>query len=297
MFGYFYLPTYEIGNSEKIFKLIYCSICKNLKQHYGTRSIFLNIFDTTFLALYLVSSEYKTSTTKCFNPISLKRVQIIEDQEDLFEKLIDLNLLAVNISVMDAAIDNQNLRHRVFKNVFKRTLEQNLNRISQKITGFDQKISKIFSALCKEQSIIQIHCIADLIAEIVNELFNDAYPARIVRNMIVIQYILDAFEDYHSDIKRSMKNPLLLYEKSQVPDIVEQIIYQNINELYKLADNTAYKQVVQRILFGSIIGKFNQIKGEKWNERDVLRYTRCENRRLFRRDQRSLQGLSKKISS
>lgn len=267
---------------ERVFKTLYCTICDNLNRFYGKKGILLNNFDATFLALYLVDLEkLETRNVKCLNPLSLKKIQILSQPNDVFEKLADLNVFAMNIALVDSAIDRQNIRNIIFKSIFGKVFELNLKRVADKVSDFNQKMSVIFNLLCKEESIMNVYSLADYNAKIAKELFKNDVIENIVKNIIVVQYLLDAFEDYHSDLKRSLKNPLFIYDKSYVPNIVQQLLEKSLDELSDLAKDSPNKQIIDIILYGSILGKFKYVKEVRWCERNLLRHTWCEARRFL----------------
>ena len=224
------------------------------------RSTWLTLFDSAFLGLYLIDRNSHLTLRKCVNPFSFKNIHIFEDE--VFEKIADLNMFAFNVSILDGLIDGH-LKSRFFKVMFEGPLEKNFERLNARIDDLRGHVFDLMETLQNESSLVQVQRVAQILGTISSRIFEDGSVGKIVENMVILQYLLDAFEDYDSDLKKNRSNPLFLHDRAMVPRIVERVLLERIEELKEYSIGCAFERIIVAVLEKTVFGRFARLEG-RW---------------------------------
>ncbi len=220
----------------------------------------MTLFDSAFIGLYLIDQSCHLTLRRCANPLSFKNINVFDDE--VFEKIADLNMFAFNVSVLDGLIDGH-LKARLFKVMFEDALQKNFERLNARIDDLREHVFDLMETLQNESSLVQVQRVAQILGTISSMIFEDGSVGKIVENMVILQYLLDAFEDYDSDLKKKRSNPLFLYDRAMVPRIVERVLLERVEQLKEYSIGCAFENIIVAVLEKTVLGKFATLEG-RW---------------------------------
>ena len=218
MFGYVRPLKGELKVSEyELFKAVYCGLCHSLGRRYGLPARFVLSYDLTFFAAVLQAVEGKTDICRrrCIaSPFIRRNTACPSASADL---AADLTVLLTYFRLEDQVRDSKGfarisafLRKLVMKPFFKRARRLR-PRLSERIEGSICSLTRL-----EEERTTSIDRPADAFASIlsyaVEEAVTDEKTCRILRTMFYHIgrwiYIIDACDDYQSDIANDQYNPI-----------------------------------------------------------------------------------------
>lgn len=218
MFGYVRPLKGELKISEyELFKAVYCGLCHSLGSRYGLPARFVLSYDMTFFAAVLLAVEEETSICgrRCIvSPFRKKNTACPSASSDL---AADLTVLLTFFKLEDNIRDSKGLE-RAAAYIKKLALMPFFRRAKRKRPRLSERIGESVSTLTqleKERS-PSIDRTADAFASIlsyaVEEAEADEQTRRILRTLFYHigrwLYIIDACDDYRSDIEKGLYNPI-----------------------------------------------------------------------------------------
>lgn len=208
MFGYVVIHKPELKFKEfDIYRGYYCGLCRSLKKRYGITGQMTLTYDMTFLAL-LLTSLYETDITedshRCIAHPLHKHLMLHSQYTDY---VADMNIILAYYKSLDDWKDDRNLVKLAFSSLLKsksksyekkslaisdllhelQTYEQENETAIDKVAG---TFGKIMSVVCTPHE--------DQWAPTLQRL--GFYLGKFI-------YILDAYKDIESDIKKNSYNP------------------------------------------------------------------------------------------
>lgn len=218
MFGYVRPFKGELKISEyELFKAVYCGLCHSLGRRHGLPARFVLNYDMTFFAAVLLAVKEETSVCgrRCIvSPLRKKNAACPSASSDL---AADLTVLLTFFKLEDNIRDSKGFA-RAAASVKKLALMPFFRRARRKRPLLSERIGESVNTLTqleKERS-PSIDRTADAFASIlsyaVEEAEADEQTIRILRTMFYHigrwLYIIDACDDYQSDITKGLFNPI-----------------------------------------------------------------------------------------
>ena len=237
MFGYFGIDRSRIDKETlDYYRSIYCSVCYSIKNRYGRRASFFNLYEIPFLMCFFDFMDNRSLVVrKCIIPFSVKRVSIFSGINDgFFNKMADLSIFAVNVSYVDSIVDFQRFKSRMFRLFFGKVLNKNINYL-YKIKNFEHLMSELFDRMSKENirafSFPDVTDVCNIVAQIAYNLLENSMAAEIILYMLEIMYLFDAFEDYRSDVRNGRNNFLRGMDDNNIVYFTEMEILARVEKI------------------------------------------------------------------
>lgn len=291
MFGYIkpFKPDLRIYEFS-YYKSIYCGLCREIKENFGSfYTLGLN-YDFVFLSLLkmsLLDEKYKFINYRCtFNPLQKKN--IIKNESITFSSY--LFILAAKHKLYDNKMDND-FKSKMASNLIFPFINIKYKKIYNEFEYF-YRLDKVFSWYIlkqkyledKKESNIDIisHPSSICCANILRLMSNDKNNSRILYRMGYFLgrwiYLIDAIDDLYYDLKNNNYNPFIykynllkkdninfnkIYSESKL--ILNLTLGELIN-CYNLLNIKQCKEILDNIIFlGLKHVQDNILKGEKLN--------------------------------
>lgn len=272
MIGYvkIYKPELKMKDFQ-LYNAYYCGICKSLGTKYGL--IYRNLlnYDAVFISIALDSINNIISTYDNFrcvlHPLK-KKLRCINNQA--IDYIADITVYLSYKKLLDDIHDDNSFIAKIgsvaFKNAYKASslkidlLGQNIDNILNELTVLE---------LADSDSIDET---ADCYGRIYSKIFTEKVPSDFNKLKAVEWfgynigrwiYIVDAFDDLESDIKKKRYNPILkrfLYNdglllndyKNSIKERMSYIMYSALDEVakaYDLIDKSVNSGIIKNILY------------------------------------------------
>ena len=225
MFGYITINKAELKFKEfDLYHAFYCGICRDLKRRYGLAGQLSLSYDMTFLAI-LLTGLYEPETMKGDRKCIVHPLERHPTRNNVFtEYAADMNVLFACYKCNDDWEDERKFR----KLVYGRLLEGKAGRLKKEYREKVRKISLLmqkFSEAEKSQN-ADIDTLSGLFGQVMAEIVvvkEDEWVDSLRRLGFFLGkfiYLLDAYEDVETDIKKGIFNPLK--KKYECPDFEEE---------------------------------------------------------------------------
>ena len=234
MFGYVRIFDGELKVSEyKLYKAVYCALCKTLKRYAGASSTLMLSYDLVFLALLKAGSDetgFKVGTGRCgLHPF--KKRPLAEENSAL-RFTAGASVVLAYFKLIDDLNDKNNGKRflkkialvktkKQLKRICKRLPEYNFGELSEKVRIALEELS----SLEKSGSDSTDRC-ADAFGKVLSLLFShgetDAHKQSVMSSLGYsvgrLIYLIDAIDDFYDDVKTGAFNPLVKAGFSEVPE-------------------------------------------------------------------------------
>lgn len=230
MFGYIVVNKPEMKFREFAqYQSYYCGLCRTLKEKYGRTGQLTLSYDMTFLVMLLTGlyePETKTGCTRCIaHPFEKHPTS----RNQYTEYAADVNIILSYYKCMDDWLDEK----KVGKYLFASMLRKKHNRIAEQ---YPKKVLTIYENLerihqCEKSNDCSIDKVSGYFGEIMAELFvykEDEWATSLRKigfYMGKFIYLLDAYDDIETDLKKGNYNPFAkLYESDTFEEDAKQIL-------------------------------------------------------------------------
>lgn len=269
MFGYITINKSEMRFREyDIYHSYYCGLCKALKKKYGTDGQISISYDMTFLimllsGLYEPKTEYKPC--KCaFHPLE----RFYSSTNEISEYVADMNVLLSIYKCDDDWKDDKKLfRHFYGQKLKKRTKKNGKSYHEKEMLIHD--VMEQLSKFEKENS-EDLDAISGLFGEIMGDVFvykDDEWAqtlSDVGYNLGKFIYIMDAYEDIETDIKKGNFNPLKnRYRDENFDEDIQTVLMTVMSECCKSFETLPIVEnvdIMRNILYSGVWDKFDEIK-------------------------------------
>lgn len=234
LFGYVRILDGELKVSEyKLYKGVYCSLCKTMKRYAGASSTLSLSYDLVFLAMLRAETEeigFKIRLGRCgLHPF--KKRPLAEENSALrysagasvvltyYKLLDDLNDKNTGKRVLKKIALSKSKKQ--LKRVYKRLPEYNFPELSEKIKAYLDELSALENARSDSPD-----ACAAVFGKILSLLFSHGIEdERKVRMTSALGYsvgrliyLADAMDDFYDDLKSGAFNPLVSAGFTEVPE-------------------------------------------------------------------------------
>ncbi len=234
MFGYVRILDGELKVSEyKLYKGVYCALCKAMKRYAGASSTLMLSYDLVFLAMLRAETDetgFKIGLGRCgLHPV--KKRPVAEENSALrfsagasvvlsyYKLLDDLNDKNTGKRLLKRFALGKTKKQ--LKRIYKRLPEYNFPELSEKIKTYLDELSALESAKSDSPD-----ACADVFGKILSLLFshgiedekNAAMTSSLGYSVGRLIYLADAMDDFYDDLKTGAFNPLVSAGFTEVPD-------------------------------------------------------------------------------
>ncbi|MBR1860258.1 MAG: hypothetical protein IJ796_00120 [Lachnospiraceae bacterium] len=276
MFGYITINKAEMKFKEfDVYHAYYCGLCQSLLGRYGALGQITLSYDMTFAAILLSSLyEPETATRKCVciaHPF--ERHEYVSNGE--IDYIADMNVLLSLYKCEDDWKDDKKFFRACFGCMLRKSSCKKRRAYREKENRIRDLLDKI-SGLEKTDS-RDIDLISGFFGDIMSEImaerddeWKDTLSA-LGYNLGKFIYILDAYDDIESDIKKNRFNPLKdRYGKPGFDDEIREILAMMMSqccrqfEMLPVIDNV---EILRNILYSGVWGKFEKTLSDRNKKR------------------------------
>ncbi len=234
MFGYVRILDGELKVSEyKLYKGVYCALCKAMKRYAGASSTLMLSYDLVFLAMLRAETDetgFKLRLGRCgLHPF--KKRPVVEENSALrysagaavvlsyYKLLDDLNDRNTGKRLLKKIALGKTKKQ--LKRVYKRLPEYNFPELSEKIKSYLDELSALENARSDSPD-----ACAAVFGKILSLLFShgieDEKKASMTKSLGYsvgrLIYLADALDDFYDDLKSGAFNPLISAGFTEVPE-------------------------------------------------------------------------------
>lgn len=275
MFGYVVTNQEELKIREyKEYRSFYCGLCHTLKERHGIKGQMTLNYDMVFLALLLTGlyePEMKKSCKRCIvHPI--EKHPIVKNE--MLDYVSDMNILLSYYKLKDDWKDNKNVIKNAGAWILKRDYDKVYKRYPRQAAAIREYMEKL--ADCEKRVSDNIDEAAGLTGDMMAELFvykEDEWQQSLKKIGFYLGkfvYLLDAYDDLKSDIKKNQYNVWKSYcEEPDFRDKAEKILTMMMSECCREFEKLPILydvNILRNILYAGVFVKFDSMKQENTNE-------------------------------
>ncbi len=234
MFGYVRILEGELKVSEyKLYKSIYCALCKTMKRYAGVFSTLTLSYDLVFLALLKAETQetgFKVCAGRCgLHPLKKRPVA---DENAALRYAAGASIVLTYYKLIDDLTDKNTGKRFLKKAAFRRSKKQ-LKKICKRLAEYkfdilSEKIKQLLSELSDLEAVNSDSAdrCADIFGRILSELFSygeedenkKEMTSRLGYSIGRIIYLIDVMDDFYDDLKLKSFNPLINAGFSEIPE-------------------------------------------------------------------------------
>lgn len=274
MFGYININQKIMADEDKkAYQSYYCGLCRRLKSNCGAKGQMLLNYDMTFLivlltGLYELTNE--TSEITCALHPTKKRTVWMNEATDY---AADMNLILAYHNLVDDWKDEK----AYTKKAFVKMLDKDYTRI---ISKYPRQVKAVEEYMRRTAEVEKCHetnldAVAGLTGEMLGEVFcwKEDEWAEELRTMGFYMgkfiYIMDAYEDYDSDLQKNGYNPLVYVMKESVENmdtLCRLLLTSMMSECAKSFERLPillHADLLRNVLYSGVWSKFEYIQLKK----------------------------------
>ncbi len=275
MFGYIIVNKAEMKFKEyDIYHSYYCGLCRKLKEKYGAAGQLSLSFDMTFL-LMLLSSLYEPQTSegscKCVaHPFEKHPTRI-----NLFtEYMADMNVLFTYYKCRDDWEDERKALKLLYGKILAGKTKKAREQYLEKFRKIDLLMHDMIEA--ERSGKADIDTMAGLFGQIMMQIVvcrEDEWTENLSRFAFYLGkfiYLMDAYEDIETDIKKGTFNPLKkIYNNQDFEEECRTILTMMMSECCKefeklpILDNV---EILRNILYSGVWCRYEAVREKRFGE-------------------------------
>lgn len=223
MFGYINVNSQELSEENKrIYESYYCGLCRGLRQFCGKKGQMLLNYDMTFLVV-LLTGLYEPKTvqedfTCAIHPIKRRcyRANVVQNYA------AQMNVLLAYYNLVDDWKDERSYTRKTFAVMLKKDYERVEQAYPRQTEAVENYIARL--AEYEKNKETNIDLVAGLTGEMLGEIFawreDEWYDELKTLGFYMGKfiYLMDAYEDLESDIRKDSYNPLRFLETEDVQE-------------------------------------------------------------------------------
>ncbi len=274
MFGYININRRELTDeNKKAYQAYYCGLCRRLKSNCGAKGQMLLNYDMTFLVvlltgLYELANE-SSEITCALHPAHRRTVYL----NQATDYAADMNLVLAYHNLIDDWRDEK----AYTKRAFARMLEKDYNRV---MTRYPRQVGAVEEYMRRTEEIernreTNLDAAAGLTGDMLGEVFcwrKDEWSQELRTlgfYMGKFIYIMDAYEDYDSDLQKNEYNPLvyLVGESEQDFDTLCRLLLTSMmSECAKSFERLPillHADILRNVLYSGVWSKYEYLQLKK----------------------------------
>lgn len=239
MFGYVTANIDALSEDEmKVYRGLYCGLCRSLKERHGNISRIMLTYDMTFLILVLSSlydSTDKSGYERCFiHPI--KKHCFIENE--ITSYAADMSVALVYNKFVDDWNDDKKVSAKLRIAVSKKDYQNVHQKYPRQCNAIEKCLSDLIDV--EKRGITVPDIPANIFGALLAEIFvykEDEYSPELRKAASALGrfiYIMDAWDDLHDDIRKEHYNPLTSVSSKNIKPILTMILSECAEALFSL---------------------------------------------------------------
>lgn len=223
MFGYININQKELTEeNKKAYQAYYCGLCRRLKTNCGAKGQMLLNYDMTFLIVLLTGLyelENETSEFTCALHPYKKRTAWINAATDY---AADMNLILAYHNLIDDWKDDKAYVKKAFVKILDKDYTRIMSKYPRQAAAVEEFMRKTEEVEKAQETNLDV--VAGLTGEMLGEIFcwrEDEWTDELRTlgfYMGKFIYLMDACEDYESDLQKKQYNPLFFQQKESNQD-------------------------------------------------------------------------------
>ena len=274
MFGYININRKELTDeNKKAYQAYYCGLCRRLKATCGTRGQMLLNYDMTFLVVLLTGlyefADESMEITCALHPTRRQSVRL----NQATDYAADMNLILAYHNMIDDWRDD-----RAFvKKAFVKMLDRDYARVMEK---YPRQAGAVEMFMKKTVEIEQsrernLDAVAGLTGEMLGEVFcwkEDEWADELRTlgfYMGKFIYLMDAYEDYDTDLQRNAYNPLVNLNRESGQDfdtLCRLLLTSMVSECAKSFERLPillHADILRNVLYSGVWSRFEYLQLRK----------------------------------
>lgn len=280
MFGYININQKILTEDNKnAYQAYYCGLCRRLKTNCGTKGQMLLDYDMTFMivlltGLYELTNE-ESEITCALHPTKRRTVWINEATD----YAADMNLILAYHNLIDDWKDDKAYSKKALAKMLDKDYERVKARYPRQVAAIEEYMRKTEEVERRGET--NLDAVAGLTGEMVGEVFcwHEDEWAEELRTLGFYMgkfiYIMDAYEDYDSDVRKKKYNPLkytLKESKEDMDTFVRLVLTSMMSECAKSFERLPillHADILRNVLYSGVWSKYEilQMKKRKAEEK------------------------------
>lgn len=280
MFGYININQKILTEeNKKAYQAYYCGLCRRLKTNCGTKGQMLLDYDMTFMivlltGLYELTNE-ESEITCALHPTKRRTVWINEATD----YAADMNLILAYHNLIDDWKDDKAYSKKALAKMLDKDYERVKEKYPRQVAAIEEYMRKTEEVERRNET--NLDAVAGLTGEMVGEVFcwHEDEWAEELRTLGFYMgkfiYIMDAYEDYDSDVRKKKYNPLkytLKESKEDMDTFVRLVLTSMMSECAKSFERLPillHADILRNVLYSGVWSKYEilQIKKRKAEEK------------------------------
>lgn len=280
MFGYININQKELTEeNRKAYQAYYCGLCRRLKTNCGARGQVLLNYDMTFLVVLLTGLyelENETSEFTCALHPCKKRTAWMNEATDY---AADMNLVLAYHNFIDDWKDDRAYVKKAFVKMLDKDYTRIMSKYPRQVSAVEEYMRRTEEAEKAQETNLDV--VAGLTGDMLGEIFcwkEDEWAAELRTlgfYMGKFIYLMDACEDYESDLRKKQYNPLIFLQKGSDQDfdtLCRLLLTSMVSECAKSFERLPillHADILRNILYSGVWSKYEflQLKKRKQEEK------------------------------
>ena len=274
MFGYININRKELTDeNKKAYQAYYCGLCRRLKATCGTRGQMLLNYDMTFLVVLLTGlyefADESMEITCALHPTRRQSVRL----NQATDYAADMNLILAYHNMIDDWRDDRAFVKKAFVKMLDRDYARVMEKYPRQAVAVEMFMKKTVEI---EQSRERnLDAVAGLTGEMLGEVFcwkEDEWADELRTlgfYMGKFIYLMDAYEDYDTDLQRNAYNPLVNLNRESGQDfdtLCRLLLTSMMSECAKSFERLPillHADILRNVLYSGVWSRFEYLQLRK----------------------------------
>lgn len=274
MFGYININQKIMSDeNRKAYQAYYCGLCRRLKSNCGAKGQMLLNYDMTFLVvlltgLYELTNE--TSEITCALHPTKKRTVWMNEATDY---AADMNVILAYHNLIDDWKDDKAYTKKAFVKILDKDYTRIMSKYPRQVEALERFMQKTEEVERNQET--NMDAVSGLTGEMLGEVFcwkEDEWAEELRAlgfYMGKFIYIMDAYEDYDSDLLKNEYNPLTYAMKESAGDmdtLCRLLLTSMMSECAKSFERLPillHADILRNVLYSGVWSKYEYLQLKK----------------------------------
>lgn len=274
MFGYININQKIMSDeNRKAYQAYYCGLCRRLKSNCGAKGQMLLNYDMTFLVvlltgLYELTNE--TSEITCALHPTKKRTVWMNEATDY---AADMNVILAYHNLIDDWKDDKAYTKKAFVKILDKDYTRIMSKYPRQVEALERFMQKTEEVERNQET--NMDAVSGLTGEMLGEVFcwkEDEWAEELRAlgfYMGKFIYIMDAYEDYDSDLLKNEYNPLTYAMKESARDmdtLCRLLLTSMMSECAKSFERLPillHADILRNVLYSGVWSKYEYLQLKK----------------------------------
>lgn len=280
MFGYINVNSKELSEKDRqIYQSYYCGLCQKLKADCGRKGQMLLNYDMTFLIVLLTGLYEPKDSKKRFTCALHPAKKRASRYNAITEYAAAMNVILAYHNMLDDWEDEKNLPKLAMAGMMKKDYAAIAAKYPRQVSAVETCIRELHA--CEKRGEDNIDLVSGVMGTMLGELFDwkqDEWSNELKTlgfYMGKYVYLMDAYEDLDSDIKKGLYNPLIKLKQQNEKDyecLCKLLLTSIMSECAKSFERLPillHADIIRNILYSGVWSKYEyiQLKKKKRNKK------------------------------